>query len=63
MNECQMFSSKEEYNEYFMKNKLFNQIAEFFEQEQNWGAMKKCWLECGKSNDFRALLKKAIGLE
>ena len=63
MNEYQMFSSKEEYNEWFIKNKLFNRISEFFEQEQNWKAMKKCWLECGKSDDFRALLKKSMGLD
>lgn len=43
------------YNDY-----LINKIACFFEQEENWMALKNCWLENGYSDDLRKLLTKAI---
>ena len=39
---------------------LIDKIASFFEKEDNWHALKKCWLEYGRSNDLRRLLCKAI---
>lgn len=37
-----------------------NKIACFFEKEENWKAMKNCWLEDGYSKDLRELLKLAL---
>lgn len=39
---------------------LIDKIASFFEKEDNWHALKECWLENGRSNDLRRLLCKAI---
>lgn len=39
---------------------LVDKIASFFEEEENWSALKNCWLENGRSNDLRNLLHKAI---
>lgn len=45
----------EEYDE------LTDKIARFFEKdEQNWSALKNCWLVDDKSNDLRRLLQKAL---
>ena len=41
-------------------NELIDKIASFFETEENWKALKKCWLEDGRSEDLRSLLYKAI---
>lgn len=41
-------------------NELVNKIASFFEVEENWSALKNCWLENGRSDDLRKLLKKAL---
>lgn len=38
---------------------LVDKIASFFEKEDNWHALKECWLENGRSNDLRRLLHKA----
>lgn len=35
-------------------------LSSFFEREENWHKMKECWLENGKSKDFRCLMKKAL---
>lgn len=45
---------------YFSKDELVDKIASFFEQEENWRALKDCWFYCGRSEDFRRLLHKAI---
>lgn len=39
---------------------LVDKIANFFEKEDNWSALKNCWLENGRSDDLRKLLHKAI---
>ena len=41
-------------------DKLVDKIASFFEQEENWQALKECWWIDGRSDDLRKLLKKAI---
>jgi hypothetical protein len=44
-----------------MKNSaLVDKIASFFEEEENWKALKNCWLENDKSNDLRKLLHEAL---
>lgn len=45
---------------YFSKDELVDKIANFFEREENWRELKRCWLEDGRSNDLRSLLYKAI---
>ena len=45
---------------YFNENDLVDDIARFFEKEENWKALKECWLENGKSDDLRILLHKAL---
>lgn len=35
-------------------------MSEFFFKEENWHKMKECWLENGKSKDFRCLMKEAL---
>lgn len=35
-------------------------LSSFFEREENWHKMKECWLENGKSKDFRCLMKEAL---
>lgn len=35
-------------------------MSEFFFKEENWHKMKECWLENGKSKDFRRLMKEAL---
>lgn len=37
-----------------------DKIASFFEEEENWKALKSCWLEDDRSDDLRRLLHKAI---
>ena len=39
---------------------LVDKIASFFEKEENWRALKNCWLENDRSDDLRRLLHKAI---
>lgn len=39
---------------------LVDKIASFFEKEDNWSALKNCWLENSRSDDLRKLLHKAI---
>lgn len=41
-------------------NELVDKIASFFEREENWMALKNCWLENDRSNDLRNLLHKAL---
>ena len=40
--------------------KLVDKIASFFEKEENWRALKNCWLENDRSDDLRNLLYKAL---
>lgn len=35
-------------------------MSEFFEKEENWHAMKECWLYKNKSEQFRILMKEAM---
>ena len=39
---------------------LVDKIVNFFEKEDNWSALKNCWLENSRSDDLRKLLYKAI---
>lgn len=39
---------------------LVDKIASFFEKEDNWHALKNCWLENGRSDDLRSLLREAM---
>lgn len=41
-------------------NDLVDNIASFFETEENWKALKNCWLENDRSNDLRKLLHTAL---
>ena len=41
-------------------NELVDKIASYFEREENWRALKNCWLENDRSNDLRNLLHKAL---
>lgn len=41
-------------------NDLIDKVASFFEREDNWKALKNCWIEDNKSDDLRTLLRKAI---
>ena len=41
-------------------NELVDKIASFFEREENWRALKNCWLENDRSNNLRNLLHKAL---
>lgn len=46
------------------EEEIIDQIASFFEKEENWLKLRECWLECwfenGYSHDFRRLLRKAL---
>ena len=39
---------------------LVDRIARFFETDENWIALKSCWLYNGRSDDLRILLQKAF---
>ena len=39
---------------------LVDKIASFFEREENWTALKYCWLENDRSEDLRKLLRAAL---
>lgn len=41
-------------------DELASVLSSFFESEENWHKMKECWLENGKSKDFRILMKEAL---
>ena len=41
-------------------NDLVDKIASFFEREENWEALRNCWLENNRSDDLRKLLQKAL---
>ncbi len=46
------------------KDQVFEQIATYFEKQRNWNHFKEdCWLANGRSDDFRQMLKYAMGLE
>lgn len=45
---------------YFNKDELVDKIASFFEEEENWKALKNCWLKNDKSDDLRRLLYEAL---
>ena len=45
------------------KAEMFEQIASFFEQQENWIKLKDCWISCGVSTDFRRLLAKAMDID
>lgn len=40
-----------------------DKIASFLEKEENWRALKSCWLVNGRSEDLRSLLRRAIDEE
>jgi hypothetical protein len=46
--------------EYFSEEDLVDDIARFFEKEENWNKLKNCCLEDGRSEDLRMLLYKAV---
>lgn len=40
---------------------LVDKIASFFEKENNWKVlMRNCWLENGRSDDLRSMLREAM---
>ena len=41
-------------------DELASVLSSFFESGENWHKMKECWLENGKSKDFRRLMKEAL---
>lgn len=41
-------------------DELASVLSSFFESEENWHKMKECWIENGKSKDFRILMKEAL---
>lgn len=41
-------------------NDLVDKIASFFEKEENWIALRNCWLENDRSDDLRKLLHAAL---
>ena len=45
---------------YFNEEDLVDDIARFFEKEENWNKLKDCWLIDGRSEDLRVLLHKAV---
>lgn len=42
------------------KNDLIDKIASFLEKQENWRALKACWIIDGHSEDLRQLLQKAL---
>ena len=52
---------KEMTTEYFNRNEgLVDKIATFLEREENWIALKHCWIYSGRSEDLRKLLRQAL---
>lgn len=41
-------------------DELASVLSSFFEKEESWHKMKECWLENGKSKNFRRLMKEAL---
>lgn len=41
-------------------DELASVLSSFFENGESWHKMKECWLENGKSKDFRRLMKEAL---
>lgn len=41
-------------------DELASVLSSFFESGENWHKMKECWLENGRSRDFRHLMKEAL---
>ena len=39
---------------------VVDKIATFFEKEEHWSALKRCWIENDRSDDLRKLLMEAI---
>lgn len=44
-------------------DELASVLSSFFESEENWHKMKECWIENGKSKDFRILTLKCVMLQ
>ena len=54
------YEDVEEAEEVDECTELVDKIASFFEEEENWKALKNCWLENDRSDDLRKLLYKAL---
>ena len=52
-----------QYNQWREKYALYEAIVEYFETEENWSRMQKCYLINGESYGFRNMLREAMGLE
>ena len=39
---------------------IVDKIASFIEKEENWPLLKDCWIVNDRSDDLRALLKRAL---
>lgn len=58
---CPVRTTVDQLEEHFNRNeKLVNKIATFFEKEENWIALKHCWIYSGRSEDLRKLLRQAL---
>ena len=51
------------YNQWREKYAMYEAIAEYFEAEENWSKLQRCYLVNGEAAEFRRMLREAMGLE
>lgn len=62
---CNFYLPLSDETKFFIKedislDELVDTLSCFFEKEENWHAMKECWLMNGKSEEFRVLMRYAL---
>ena len=51
------------YNQWREKYTMYEAIVEYFETEENWSKLQRCYLVNGEAAEFRRMLREAMGLE
>ena len=51
------------YKQWREKYEIYEAIVGYFETEENWSKLQRCYLINGESAEFRRMLREAMGLE
>ena len=57
------YEVERQYNAWREKYAMYETIVEYFETEENWSKLQRCYLVNGEAAEFRRMLREAMGLE
>ena len=57
------YEVERQYNAWREKYEMYEAIAEYFEAEENWSRLQRCYLINGEAAEFRRMLREAMGLD